>query len=479
MQETKSQEFIFIEEALNATTGSRKYQKRMLLILMLGSMAISPLSMCNQFFLPYLPSNSELSAPEPDLSNISETPHPAPNDLHPPEHIFASFYSAGMFFSCFIFPLVIDRNGRKAMVKYSCIICAGIYSMIALSEVWYMSWTFGFIAGALDTGIYISSFILCAELIDFKKRNLYLGLYTLAWPVSAVIFTGIYMTGISWKYVISISVWLILLELCLLRYVVESPRFLLTNAVNVEAATKAMNQISLTNGQGEFSYRLRSESEKKKGFWAVREIFGTKLIKIQLGACCVVWFSTVVAYFGILFIMPIEDVIDILGVEAGYGYIVLNLVEILATLAFIALIDRCGRKKTSVIVFLLLSSIFFLISFLRDSQEQETFDEKLNIFILLMIAKGVVSGEFYLIYLHTAEIFPTRMRGTAFGICNIIGRCSNMHYLNFLMMSSFWVLGIVMFVTAGLAVTLEETLDKEFEEIADEKQVSLLNTLMG
>ena len=96
-----------------------------------------------------------------------------------------------------------------------------------------------------------------------------------------------------------------------------------------------------------------------------------------------------------------------------------------------------------------------------------------------MIAKGVVSGEFYLIYLHTAEIFPTRMRGTAFGICNIIGRCANMPYFSFLVMSTSWVLGIVMFATAGLAVTLEETLDKEFEEIADEKQVSLLNTLMG
>ena len=350
MQQNKPREFISIEEALNVTTGSRKYQKKLLLILMLSCMAISPINMCNQFFLPslpslpLLPSNSELSAPEPDLINISEPPHP-------PDLIFTTFYSSGKLFSCFIFPFVIDRNGRKAMIKYNCILCVGIYFMIALSEVWYMLWIFGFIAGALDTGIYISSFILCAELIDFKKRNLYLGLYTLAWPVSAAIFTGIYMTGISWKYVISISVWLVLLELCLLRYVVESPRFLLTNAVNVEAATKAMNQISLTNGEGEFSYRLRSESERKKGFWALRGIFGSKLIKIQLTAYCVVWFSAIVAYYGILVIMPTEDMIETLGLGISCGYIVFNVVEILATLVFVALIDKFGRKKTSVVVF--------------------------------------------------------------------------------------------------------------------------------
>ena len=53
----------------------------------------------------------------------------------------------------------------------------------------------------------------------------------------------------------------------------ESPRFLLTNIVNVEAATKVMNKVSLANGEGNFTYTLVSENPRKKGIWSLKDIF--------------------------------------------------------------------------------------------------------------------------------------------------------------------------------------------------------------
>ena len=53
MEGTKvSIEEVNIDEAINITTGTRKYQKIMVLILLLGPFSVSPIIMCSEFFLP-------------------------------------------------------------------------------------------------------------------------------------------------------------------------------------------------------------------------------------------------------------------------------------------------------------------------------------------------------------------------------------------------------------------------------------------
>ena len=83
-----------------------------------------------------------------------------------------------------------------------------------------------------------------------------------------------------------------------------------------------------------------------------------------------------------------------------------------------------------------------------------------------MIARLAFSGEFYLIYLHTAELFPRCMRGTAFGIWSIVALIvTTITDLEPSKRDDYTlILGlVVMFIAAALSITLEETLGKKWK----------------
>ena len=99
-----------------------------------------------------------------------------------------------------------------------------------------------------------------------------------------------------------------LIESLLLRYIFESPRFLLTNRINVEAATEVMEKIFLINGKGNFAYKLVSENLKINDTANLRDIFQSKLIKIQLTAFGAIWLYTYIGSNG-CFLIHISAII--------------------------------------------------------------------------------------------------------------------------------------------------------------------------
>ena len=298
-----------------------------------------------------------------------------------------------------------------------------------------------------------------------------MGLFYLSWFASSVVFTGIYAFNLYWRYALFIPSGLVLLESLLLGYILESPRFLLTNAVDVEAATKVIKKISVINGEGDFSYTLMSENTRNRGL-SLRDIIHSRLTVLQLVTCSVIWMISLVTYYEIVYMMPsfIEN--------SYWKYIVFHLFEIVSVVIFMELMEKFGRKKTTVLVFLLIGLIFLTIYLLEYFMNQGSVMVWKT--VLLMISRNILSGEFYLIYVHTMEIFPTRIRGTAFGICNLAGRCAAMPFLSqiviFGLIEKPVILGGIMILTAGLAITLEETLEKETEEVIGQSKHPLLTS---
>ena len=54
MNESEIKRSVYIEEAINITSGTRMYQKRVILILFLGCIAVAHINMCTEFFAPEL-----------------------------------------------------------------------------------------------------------------------------------------------------------------------------------------------------------------------------------------------------------------------------------------------------------------------------------------------------------------------------------------------------------------------------------------
>ena len=461
---------ITIEDAINITSGSRTYQKRLLIILVLGQNAVASFIMTTPFFLPSLScgSSSDCIIDE-RLKNSASYELSITGEKDNQIAIFRTIYFTSIMLGSWVLTWIADKYGRKLVIKYSCIAGALFMTIGALSVNIYMLWVMAFGIGVLEIGFFIMGIVLLNEMVDYKYRNLYFGVYGSMWGGSATIFTLLYMFNLYWRFVLLLSMSFLLLQFFLMTYVHESPRFIITNLGDIEAATTVMKDISSINGAGDFPYTLETENPNiEKVSLSFRHLCISSSFCIRLTSMCCVWFNVVLGYYGMLFIMPsfIADVY----LEGTALYIA----ESLAALIAMVLIDTAGRKKTMIGLFLLTGIGFFTIALLMEYVGDRNI---LEVYIIgfSMVTRLGLAGEFYLISIYTAELFPTRVRGVVFGLCNFVGRFSGI-FASYL---PLWcgvigippavVLGIAMAFSAAVATLLKETLGKKMLEVHEDE----------
>ena len=251
------------------------------------------------------------------------------------------------------------------------------------------------------------------------------------------------------------------------------PRFLLTNLANVHVTTKVLNKISLLHGKGLFQRQLVSANTRNLSLLSVQDICRYNTITLQLVGCSAAWFNVILGYYSIVFLMP--NLTDYVYLQS----IGIYCCELSAIVVVMYVINDIGRKKTTVYFFVTVGLIFFLIALLHYAIDDET-TQVLVDGILFLIARTALYGGFYLIYIYTAEMFPTQIRGTAFGICNMAGRIASIAGTNFATLNSLIrstiILGGIMILTAAVTMLLEETLGNELEEVIESNQQILLNS---
>ena len=457
---------ISIEEAINITSGTRVYQKRIFLILMLGEMSLASFIMTTTFFLPSIDTDLTGSCENAgQLKNSATCDLDIIGDNAYQINVFRTIYFLSIMLGSWAITWLADKYGRKIVIKYCCLGGSIFLFIAAISMHISMLWIAAFGVGFLEIGFFITANILLLEMVDSTCRNLYSGLFTATWGFSAAVFTVFYMLDIHWRWLLIASSLLLLLEFFLMPFVHESPRFLLTNLAEHEATEKIMRDIARINGVREFSYTLLSENKSLiRMAPSFTRICGSTTIAIKLSVSCALWFSVILGYYGMIFIMPtlIKDVY--LEGIAMYS------AEIIATLVVAHFINVVGRKKTTIFCFAISGASFFAISavavWVEDSEIYEIY-----VIALSMVARLALSGEFYLIFIYTAELFPTNVRSSVFGICNCVGRISGVvsSYLfelsDLIEIGSPAALGIIMILAALLSLMLEETLGKKMLEI--------------
>ena len=452
---------VSIDEAMSITAGTLKYQKIMCLVIMLGPSAIAPIIVCSSLLIfTYLSSEFTKSG-----SNVLDT-------LWVGQEItfFRNAILAGVILGSLSIPSLADLFGRKRIIKIFSILNAFCLTLVALSVNLLMLMIAGFAIGICFVGVFVVGIVLCTETVDFKHRAWYMCLYMIAYLISPIISILLFILGINLRVIIMFYAFLALLEHFLLKYVVESPRFLLTNSVNIEKCTKALNKISLMNGEGHFSYSLESENKRKYITVTFKDIYRSRMNIIKLISCSVIWIADLLTYYLTLFTMPhlLEN--------PDIQIIIINLITISSTVTAGYLIDSYGRKKT-LFYFLLIDSALFLgislVSFISDND--------ILFFTLFLVLNFVIGVVYIIILISTAEQFPTYVRCTCFGISMMFGRIGTVIAVNFQILGldqkiyiSTLVIGILILCISPAAILLEETHHKELDEMAENTQSVLL-----
>ena len=93
---------------------------------------------------------------------------------------------------------------------------------------------------------------------------------------------------------------------------------------------------------------------------------------------------------------------------------------------------------------------------------------------LSLVGKFGASASFFVVYLYTAELFPTSIRNQAVGACSLVARFGGISALLLDLLKTYWlpapvfIMGLVATVAGALAVLFPETLGNKLPESMEE-----------
>ena len=311
-----------------------------------------------------------------------------------------------------------DRIGRRAIFQYSILWYAAFTAMTALSWGPWSVMTFRFLAGIGLGGMLVVDPSVLAEYLPPQRRGRMLVFLDFWWPVGLLLATGLSYVFLgptfdrfgdwSWRYLFLAAAFPAFLVFFARRTLPESPYFLARRGRNREAAEVLTEITGEPVAEGDFEAPLAPRS-------SMRELL-TGALRARAFPTALIWIALNVSYYGLFLWLPF-----VLFAEKGLDINVYLLLTLSALSQFpgyaaaIWLVEKVGRKPT-LAAFLLLGGLSAYAFAVADTEA---------VFITALFFVGFFNlGAWGAVYPYTAEMFPTRLRSSAFGLMEGVGKAA-------------------------------------------------------
>jgi putative MFS transporter len=311
-----------------------------------------------------------------------------------------------------------DRIGRRAIFQYSILWYAAFTAMTALSWGPWSVMTFRFLAGIGLGGMLVVDPSMLAEYLPPQRRGRLLVFLDFWWPVGLLLATGLSYVFLgptfdrfgdwSWRYLFLAAAFPAFLAFLVRRTLPESPYFLARRGRSREAA-EVLSEIA---GERVEAETIEAPAETRS---SVRDLF-TGTLRGRAIATALVWIALNVSYYGLFLWLPF-----VLQGEKSFHIDVYLLLTLSALSQFpgyaaaIWLVERIGRKPT-LTTFLLLGGLSAYAFAVADTEA---------VYITALFFVGFFNlGAWGAVYPYTAELFPTRLRSSAFGLMEGVGKAA-------------------------------------------------------
>ena len=249
---------------------------------------------------------------------------------------------------------------------------------------------------------------MLTEYLPPQRRGRLLVFLDFWWPVGLLLATGLSWIFIghsiggdnSWRWLFLAASFPAFLAFFVRRTLPESPYFLARRGRDEEAAEVLTEITGKPVEPGDFSAPEEAESsarELAEPRWRGRAI-----------TTALIWIALNISYYGLFLWLPF-----VLQTEKNFSINVYLLLALSALAQFpgygaaIWLVERIGRKPT-LAVFLILGGVSAYAFAVADSQ---------GVYVTALFFVGFFNlGAWGAVYPYTSELFPTRLRSTAFGV---------------------------------------------------------------
>jgi putative MFS transporter len=311
-----------------------------------------------------------------------------------------------------------DRIGRRRIFQYAILWYAVFTAVTATAWGPWSVMTFRFLAGLGLGGMLVVDPSMLAEYLPPQRRGRLLVFLDFWWPVGLLLAIGLSYVFLgptfdrfgadSWRYLFLAAAFPAFLTFVVRRTLPESPYFL-ARAGRKEEAAEVLTEIT---GRPVAADEIETPADQRHS--SIRELFTRALARtdaLMIG----VWVALNISYYGLFLWLPFVlngdkfnlDVYLLLTLSAlsqfpGYG-------------AAIWLVERIGRKPT-IAGFLLLGGLSGYAFAAADSA---------TVYVISLFFVGFFNlGAWGALYPYTSELFPTRVRASAFGMLEGVGKAA-------------------------------------------------------
>jgi MFS transporter, putative metabolite:H+ symporter len=322
---------------------------------------------------------------------------------------------AGSLFGSLVLGRLADRIGRRTIFQYAILWYAVFTALTAVAWGPWSVMTLRFLAGIGLGGMLVVDPSMLAEYLPPQRRGRMLVFLDLWWPVGLLLATGLSWVFIghsiggenSWRWLFLAASFPAFMAFVVRRTLPESP-FYLARTGRVDEAAEVLREIT---GHPVSAAELEAPKQERS---SIRELFTRSLARtdaLMIG----VWVALNISYYGLFLWLPFVLNGDKFSIDIYLLLALSALSQFPGYAAAIWLVERIGRKPT-LAAFLLLGGVSGYAFAAADSA---------SVYVISLFFVGFFNlGAWGAVYPYTSELFPTRVRASAFGMLEGVGKAA-------------------------------------------------------
>ncbi|XP_014677145.1 PREDICTED: organic cation transporter protein-like [Priapulus caudatus] len=377
-----------------------------------------------------------------------------------------SLFMLGFLIGCIVFGEISDKKGRKNTFLCTILILATVGTASAFSPNYPVYAVLRFLTGASAAGACNSGFVYLLENVGNPYRNRCSNLGGMFYSAAYAMLALLAWLIRSWRHLqFALSIWIFLM-LGYYFLLDESPRWLYAEGKHEECEAALKKMAAINRKSYPENVQLILEKKKHQIVTAdgkvrepnVMDTLRTPNMRKKSLVLMFQWFVVSMVYYG----LSLNSVN--LGSNPYLSFFLGGLVEIPAHLVVMYTLKRYGRRLTASLT-MLSSGISCLVTSLPFLHG---FDEL--IVGLATFGKFCVSMTFSVVYLYSAEIYPTVVRNAGLGSNSVLARVGAILAPYISMLGTYSptlplvIFGIPAVIAGVLALLLPETSDKVLPE---------------